>query len=79
MYLLRAVIRIQMKPLSREALSLMEEAFFAMWTEYREMGLVHARGAPRRCCIRVPQRNKQQQAEKKQNVLYGIRPCGYGG
>lgn len=43
-YLLRAVIRLQMKPLSREAQSLMEEAFLAMWTEYREMGLVHCMG-----------------------------------
>lgn len=33
-----------MKPLSREALSLMEEAFFAMWTEYREMDPVHCMG-----------------------------------
>lgn len=32
-----------MKPLSREA-ELIEEAFFAMWIEYKEMDPVHSMG-----------------------------------
>lgn len=71
-----AIIRIQMKPLSREA-ELIEEAFFAMWIEYKEMD--PAWGAPKRWCIRVHQRNKHQEAYKEQNLLYGSSSCDYGG
>lgn len=72
MYLLRAAIRIQMKPLSREALSLMEEAFLAMWTEYREMGLVHCTGCSKeqRGVVLGPTRETSNSKHRRNRTYY---------